>query len=136
MRSKKLTATIQIFYLGLGLSRSARSPAFRSAPPWQINSPLKKKLFSFNQIYFLKRYIEITKRPERLSRGWQISLIMPSNSLGLLFFKNKPADNILLWLVHGWVWEKNDFFNSLLILKTVFGIKTFGFWNLDFLDHI
>jgi len=28
---KKLTATIQIFYLGLGLSRSARSPAFRSS---------------------------------------------------------------------------------------------------------
>ena len=25
---------------------------------------------------------------ERLSRGWQISLIMPSNSLGLLFFNN------------------------------------------------
>jgi len=30
---KKLTATIQIFYLELGLSRSARSPAFRSGPP-------------------------------------------------------------------------------------------------------
>jgi len=49
----------------------------------------KEKYFiSFNQIYFLKRYIEVTKSPERLSRGWQISLIMPSNGLGLLFFKN------------------------------------------------
>jgi len=28
---KKLTATIQIFYLGLGLSRSARLPAGRPA---------------------------------------------------------------------------------------------------------
>jgi len=27
---------------------------------------------------------EVTKRPERLPRGWQISLIMPSNGLGLL----------------------------------------------------
>jgi len=26
---KKLTATIQIFYLGFGLTRSARPPAFR-----------------------------------------------------------------------------------------------------------
>jgi len=51
----------------------------------------KEKYFiSFNQLYFLKRYIEVTKRPERLSRGWQISLIMPSNGLGLLFFKNTP----------------------------------------------
>ena len=49
----------------------------------------KEKYFiSFNQIYFLKRYIEVT---ERLSRGWQISLIMPSNGLGLLFFKNTPV---------------------------------------------
>ena len=55
------------------------------------------------------------------------------NGLGLLFFKNNPADNILLLLAHEGVWEKNDFFSSLLILKTVFGIKTFGFWNLDFL---
>ena len=29
-------------------------------------------------------FIEVTKRPERLSRGWQIALIMPSNGLGLL----------------------------------------------------
>jgi len=29
-------------------------------------------------------FIEVTKRPERLSREWQISLIMPSNGLGLL----------------------------------------------------
>jgi len=36
-------------------------------------------------------FIEVTKRPERLSRGWQISLIMPSNGLGLLFFKNNPV---------------------------------------------
>jgi len=47
-------------------------------------------------------------------KGVQISLIMPSNGLGLLFFKNnpfcfrqaclptgKPADNILLLLAHG-----------------------------------
>ena len=27
-------------------------------------------------------------------------------------FKNKPADDILLLLVHGRVWEKNDFFNK------------------------
>jgi len=26
-----------------------------------------------------------------LKRGWQISLIMPSNGLGLLFFKNNPV---------------------------------------------
>ena len=40
------------------------------------------------------------------------------NGLGLLFFKNKPEDNILLLLAHERVWEKNDFFNSLKSFET------------------
>jgi len=66
----------------------------RAAPraPEKSKVGEKEKYFiSFNQLYFLKSYIEVTKRPERLSRGWQISLIMPSNGLGLLFFKNTPV---------------------------------------------
>jgi len=53
---KKLTATIQIFYLKPCLSRSARSPAFRSSLRSSLteNSSLRKKIFPFNQLYFLK----------------------------------------------------------------------------------
>ena len=31
------------------------------------------------------------KEAREVIQGWQISLIMPSNSLGLLFFKNNPV---------------------------------------------
>ena len=53
----------------------------------------------FNQLYFLKSYIEVTKRPERLFEGGNFSNYA-INGLGSLFFKNKPADNILLLLAH------------------------------------
>jgi len=65
--------------------------AARRAPEKSRVGEKEKYFISFNQLYFLKRYIEVAKRPERLSRGWQISLIMPSNGLGLLFFKNPPV---------------------------------------------
>jgi len=49
-----LTATIQIFYLGLGLSRSACLPACRQTGLTE-DSLLKKKTFFFNQLYFLNQ---------------------------------------------------------------------------------
>jgi len=52
--------------------------AARRAPEKSKVGEKEKYFISFNQLYFLKRYIEVTKRPERLSRGWQIALIMPS----------------------------------------------------------
>ena len=70
-----------------------------------------------------------------------IFLIMPSNGLGLLFFKNKPEDNILLLLAHERIWEKNDFFNSLLIFEFSYFLlfqfhNSIKFVNLDILSKI
>ena len=70
----------------------------------------KEKYFiPFNQLYFLKSYIEVTKSPERLSRRvanfsnyaikWFRFVIDLSKTI--LFASGRPADNILLLLAHG-----------------------------------
>ena len=79
----KLTATIQIFYLELELSRSARSPAFRSGPPWQINSPLKKNIFFLQPTLLFKKLYRGNKEARRAIQGANLSNYA-INGLGLL----------------------------------------------------
>ena len=45
----------------------------------------------------------------------------------IIFQKQSCLLQAVLLLAHEQVWEKNDFFNNLLILKTIFGILAFGF---------
>ena len=97
---KKPTATIQIFYLELGLSRSARSPAFRSSLRSSLTEKqsLKEKTFLLQPNLLFKKVYRGNKEAIQGMANFSNYAI---NGLGSLFFKGKPADNILLLLAHG-----------------------------------